>query len=70
MIRLLAWLALSSPTPPEEDGSGMHDVSLLGPQPRALTDTWAPDGNFTIDLRDLLPADGAKARSPATSAAS
>ena len=48
----------------------MHDVSLLGPQPRALTDTWAPDGNFTIDLRDLLPADGAKARSPATSAAS
>jgi hypothetical protein len=34
-----------------------NDASLLWPQPLALTGTWAPDGNFTIELRDLLPAE-------------
>jgi hypothetical protein len=34
-----------------------NDASLLWPQPLALTGTWTPDGNFTIELRDLLPAD-------------
>lgn len=34
------------------------DASLLWPQPLALTGTWAPSGNVTIELRDRLPADG------------
>jgi hypothetical protein len=34
-----------------------NDASLLWPQPLALTGTWTPDGNFTIELRDLLPAE-------------
>jgi hypothetical protein len=34
-----------------------NHASLLWPQPLALTGTWAPDGNFTIELRDLLPAE-------------
>lgn len=34
------------------------DASLLWPQPPALTGTWAPSGDITIELRDRLPADG------------
>jgi hypothetical protein len=34
-----------------------NDASLLWPQTVALTGTWTPDGNFTVELRDLLPAE-------------
>src|SRR5690606_16556573 len=34
------------------------DASLLWPQPLALTGTWAVTSDFTITLRDRLPAGG------------
>ncbi|MBZ5709640.1 hypothetical protein [Nannocystis pusilla] len=33
------------------------DASLLWPQPLAVTGTWTPAGDVTIELRDRLPAD-------------
>ena len=33
------------------------DASLLWPLPPAITGTWAPSGDLTIELRDLLPAE-------------
>jgi hypothetical protein len=35
-----------------------NDVSLLWPQPLEIAGTWAPTGDFTIELRDRLPAEG------------
>ena len=34
-----------------------NDASLLWPQPLAITGTWTPAGDITVELRDRLPAE-------------